>query len=137
MVEVKKAEDEQVAFWGATQKTCPMCAEKIAIDVLTCPYCNSTFADIRPKSRDDLIAKGEDPSLAGYRKQATFLFVFSILGCTSPFALAIGSYWYFSNREQIERAGPSAKALSLVGLGVCFLYIFVFSLGLLVYAVSS
>ncbi len=137
MVEVKKPEDEAPTYWGTTEKTCPMCAEKIPISALVCPHCHTTFDDPRPMTREDLLPKSEDPALAGYRKGAAWLFILSLLGCTSPLALLIGGFWYWSHRREIARAGATSQALSLIGLGICLLYLVAVGFGLLLWNVRT
>lgn len=136
MVEVKKAESAST-FWGATEKVCPMCAEKIPVAALQCPCCKATFADMRPVDREDLLAKAPDPAIAGYHKRAIWLLVFSLIGCTSPIALIIGLIWYSQDRRQIERAGPTTRALVLVSLGICIAYIAMFVIGAVVFGLTQ
>ena len=50
MVEVKKAEVGST-FWGATEKVCPMCSEKIPVAALECPFCKTAFKDMRPMAQ--------------------------------------------------------------------------------------
>ncbi|MGH9928890.1 MAG: hypothetical protein ACREA9_06630, partial [Pyrinomonadaceae bacterium] len=137
MVEVKKSKEETPSYWGATEKTCPVCIEKIPIAALVCPFCNSPFRDARPTTREELMPAPEDPALADFRKKAVVLFILSLLGCMSPFVLILGSKWYRSNRDQIAQAGPTARALSLIGLGICVLYLVVVGLSLLVWQITA
>lgn len=137
MVEIKKSEDVSPTYWGATEKKCPVCIEQIPITVLICPHCKTKFSDTRPMTREDLLPPQEDPALAGYRKTAVWLFIFSLLGCTSPFALLFGGIWYGSHRNEIARAGPTTRALSLIGLGICVLYLVAMGLSVLVWSIAS
>jgi hypothetical protein len=135
MVEVKKAEIP-ANFWGATEKTCPYCAEKIPMATLQCIYCRAVFEDIRPVAREDVLPKFENPRVRELRSQAKRLFVFSVLGVTSPFALIFGWSWYRSNREELERTGGNTRALALIGLGICVLYMLMLVLGILVFTLG-
>lgn len=137
MVEVKKAADESPAFWGKTEKVCPVCAETIGVGVLECPFCKTKFQDIRPMTRDDVIPKAADPVQAKYRKSAIWLLAFSAFGFTSPVALVVGGLWYWSNREQIRRAGSTVQALTLIALGICLAYLLAIGLSLLVFSLRS
>lgn len=137
MVEIKKSEDETLTYWGATEKKCPICIEQIPVGALVCPFCKTRFKETRPLTREELLPQREDPALAGYRKRAVWLFIFSILGCTSPFALLFGGIWYRSHRDEIAQAGPTARALSLIGLGICVLYLVVMVLSSLVWGLKS
>jgi hypothetical protein len=137
MVEIKKAEDMEETHWGATEKKCPICVETIPIAATVCPFCNTVFKDKRPLSREELLPEREDPALHEYRRGATWLFIISLLGCTSPFVLIFGGLWYREHREDIMRAGAQARALSLIGLGICVLYIVVFGISLLVWTVTT
>ena len=137
MVEIKKSEDQTQTYWGATEKKCPICIEQIPISTLVCPHCKTRFSDTRPMTREELLPQREDPALREYRRKAVWLFIFSVLGCTSPFALLIGSIWYRSHRDEIDRAGPTARALTLIGLGICVLYLGVMVLSLLIWGIRS
>lgn len=137
MVEIKKSEDLAPSYWGATEKKCPVCIEQIPIAALVCPHCKAKFNETRPMTREDLIPTPEDPALVSHRKTAVWLFVFSLLGCTSPFALLFGGIWYRKNRDEIGRAGGTARALSLIGLGICVLYLVAMGVSFLVWDIAS
>jgi hypothetical protein len=135
-VEVKKAEIA-VGDWGKTEKVCPFCAEQIPVEKLECPYCKASFGDIRPLTKEDVLPKGgADPEVQEYRSNAKWLLVFSILGCTSPFALLIGGIWYARNRRKIAGAGQSTKALVVVSFGICVLYLIMLGLGTLLFSLK-
>lgn len=134
MVEVKKAEMDST-YWGATEKVCPMCAEKIPVSALQCPSCKASFSDMRPVTREDVLGKGEDPEQKKFEKNAKLLLVFSVIGCTSPLALLLGWIWYSRNRAQIQR-DPKTRALVLVSLGICIAYLVMAAIGSLVFTVS-
>ncbi len=136
MVEVKKAEIP-ANFWGATEKICPYCAERIPIATLQCIYCRAVFEDIRPVAREDVLPKFENPRVQELRRQAKRLFIFSVLGLTSPFALLIGWSWYRNNRSEIERIGGNTRALSLLALGICGFYLLMLVLGILVFTLGK
>ena len=137
MVEIKKG-DIPANFWGATEKTCPYCAERISMSALQCPYCRAVFNDIRPLTRDDVLPKYEfrNPRVVDLGKQAKRLFIFSLLGVTSPIALLIGWGWYRRNRGEIERIGGNTRALALFGLGICGLYLSMLVVGSLAFALG-
>src|SRR5258708_5282193 len=118
MVEVKKAEIP-ANFWGATEKICPYCAEKIPMATLQCIYCRAIFEDIRPVTSEDVLPKFENPRVRELRSQAKRLFVFSLFGVTSPFALAIGWNWYRNNRLEIHPVGGNTRALPTIRLRIC------------------
>ncbi|MCA1557738.1 MAG: hypothetical protein LC731_04260, partial [Acidobacteria bacterium] len=103
----------------------------------SCPFCKTEFKDKRPLSRDELLPEREDPELRNYRRGAVWLFVLSLLGCLSPFVLLFGGMWYRDNREDIARAGPTARAMSLIGLGICVLYLLVMGLSFVVWSITS
>lgn len=136
MVEVKKAEVAST-YWGATEKVCPMCAEKIPVAAMQCPFCQATFTDMRPVSREDVLGKPPDPEAAKDQKRAKWLLVFSLIGFTSPIAFIVGLIWYSKSRKQIERAGSTTRALVLASLGICGAYFVMGIIGTLVYAVSQ
>jgi Prokaryotic RING finger family 1 len=135
MVEVKKAEVGST-FWGATEKVCPMCSEKIPVAALDCPYCKAAFKDMRPMAKEDVLFKAEDPVLKSYRKSANLLLIFSLIGCTSPLALLVGGIWYARKRGEIQRAGTTTRAKVLVSLGVCVIYLVMIGVGTLVFSIS-
>jgi hypothetical protein len=135
MVEVKKAVIP-VTHWGATTKTCPMCAESIPVESLECPICRAVFTEARPLSREDFLPKFEDPLLAEIRSRSKWLLVFSLIGCTSPFALIFGGLWYRNNEAEIARAGSSTRALVLISLLICVLYVVMLGVGALAFSLK-
>jgi hypothetical protein len=134
-VAVKKAELPQT-HWGATTKKCPMCAETIPVETLKCAFCNFAFADTRPVDRDELIPKAPDPVLMNIRSKAKWLLAFSVIGCTSPFALLFGGIWYRANSADIARAGSSTRAMVLISLLICVLYLVMLGAGALVFSLN-
>jgi Prokaryotic RING finger family 1 len=135
MVEVHKADDDVVTSWGARDKDCPMCAEKIPVIALACPYCRTRFADTRPMHREELLRKVEDPVVSRNRRWAIFLLILSLLGVTSPLALALGLVRYVRHKMEIEQAGPMVRGTILIALGISAAYLLFMSFGLGVYAV--
>jgi hypothetical protein len=115
MVETKKAEIAP-SFWGASQKQCPLCAEMIPVADLTCPFCQAEFQGTAPMTREDLIIKPEDPWLKGYRTTAVWMLILSLLIVPTPLVLLFGGVWFNSNREEIARAGATARALAIIAL---------------------
>ncbi len=134
-VEVKKSEIG-ATFWGTTEKVCPICSEKIPVAALQCPFCKTAFNDMKPMAREDVLIKPEDPEHQSYRKSANWLLIFSLIGCTSPFALIFGGIWYANHRSEIERAGTTTRAKVLVSLGICIIYLVMMGLGTLVFSIS-
>jgi hypothetical protein len=132
MKEVKKPE-AAVAFWGSSQKQCPFCAETIPMAALKCPLCHAEFEDIAPVSREDLKPKRPDPALRAYYKSAVRMLVFSLLGLPSPFVLIFGGIWYRNRRKEIDRAGPTTRALVVLSLLVSTLYLVLVGGGLMLY----
>jgi hypothetical protein len=135
-VEVKKAAIPHT-HWGATTKKCPICAETIPVEAIKCPFCAAEFNDQRPLTREDVIPKLEDPEIAETRRKAKWLLIFSLIGCTSPFALFFGGVWYRNNTEEISRAGSSTRAMVLISLLICALYLVFAGLGTLVFSLKS
>jgi len=134
-VEVKKAAIPH-SHWGATRKTCPECAETIPVEALECPVCKAAFKESRPLTREDYIPKAEDPSLAEIRSRAKWLLAFSVIGCTSLFALMIGGIWYKNNSANIARAGSSTRAMVLISLLICVLYLVMLGGGALIFSLK-
>lgn len=134
MVEVKKSEMAST-YWGATEKVCPMCAEKIPVAALQCPFCKATYSDMRPVSREDVLGEREAPETRLIQRRATVLLVFSLIGFTSPLALIIGWIWYSRDREEIAQSS-TARALVLASLGICIAYLILIVIGLMVFTVS-
>ena len=135
-VEVKKAE-LATNFWGATDKKCPYCAETIQVAALECPFCKAKFGDEKPVAREELLYKPPDPITQECRTRARWLMFFSVIGCTSPFALLFGYLWYRSNREEIERAGGTTRGLVITALWIAAAYLVLMALGLLAFEVGS
>ena len=133
MVEIKKSQSTLPTFWGSSEKTCPVCAEKIPVADLECRYCKTVFNDVRPISRESVLPPPPNPRAKALRADAIRLLVFNLLGVTSPIALLLGSIWYRRNRQEIERAGSTVKALSLIGLAAGALYVVIIAVGLIVF----
>jgi hypothetical protein len=134
-VEVGKAEIV-LTDWGKTDKTCPFCAEQIPVAARTCPFCNASFGDYRPMTKEDVLPRAEDQEIRATQSKAKLLLVFSLLGFTSPFALLIGGIWYSESKNAIARAGANTRALVLVALGICVLYVVMAVLGTLVFSLK-
>lgn len=128
MVETRKAEGP-IAYWGTSEKVCPLCAETIPVAALECPLCKATFDDIRPLSREEVLRPQEDPSLARYRRRAGWLLFFSAIGCTSPLVLLFGGIWYLREREAIARAGSAVRGVILISFMIALVYLITLSAG--------
>ncbi len=137
MVEVKKPREAMPTFWGNPEKICPVCAEKIRVADLQCPYCRTVFNDFKPVSRQSMLPRVQDPRMKALRTTAVWLLVFSLLGITSPIALLAGSVWYSNRKAEIERAGGTTKAITLIALGACIIYAVAIALGLVVFLISG
>jgi hypothetical protein len=131
MVETKKTR-EQVNFWGATEKRCPMCAEMIPMKAMQCPYCKLKFDDYRPLTAEDLARPSDDESRSVQRK-ATRLLMFSALGITSPITLIVALRWYMRGKDEIARGGATTSALVLVSMLISLVYLIVLPLGWLAF----
>jgi hypothetical protein len=136
MVEIKKAE-EAVTYWGDTEKKCPICAETIPIETLECPICKTSFDDIKPRSREEVLKPEADKSVDEYRRPAIWLLVLSAIGCTSPLILLIGGAWYLKNKTEMSRVNSPARALTLIALAISGLYIVVLLIGYGVFKLMS
>jgi hypothetical protein len=136
MVDVKKA-DEQISYWGATEKKCPICAETIPMAVLECPFCKATFDEVRPLTRTDIVGPSVDPATASYRRRAIWLLVFSVLGVSAPIALMVGALWYRLKKPEIRAAGQTVQALIWMSCMIAALYIVLVSLGAILFLVHS
>jgi RING finger family protein len=132
MFEARKA-DGPIAFWGTSEKVCPMCAETIPVAALECPQCKMAFDDIRPLSREEALRPKEDPALRRYRRRAGWLLFFSAIGCTSPLALLIGGIWYLRERETIALAGPTVRGVILISFMIALVYLIALSAGWVVF----
>jgi len=136
MVEVKKPEIGTPTFWGATEKTCPFCAETIPVAAVECPFCKSPFEDVRPISQDAILPRRADPLLEDYRRKAKWLLFFSVIGFTSPLVLLIGTVWYRRNRKEIAQAGTTTNALVIAALGISVVYLIMLSIGALAFQIG-
>jgi hypothetical protein len=132
MVETRKA-DGPIAYWGTSEKVCPMCAETIPVAMLECPHCKLAFDDIRPLSREEALQPQEDPSLARYRRRAGWLLFFSAIGCTSPLALLFGGIWYLREREAIAHASPAVRGVILISFMIALVYLIALPAGWVVF----
>jgi hypothetical protein len=136
MVEVKKPAEGAATFWGESEKTCPFCAERIPVGAVDCPLCRTPFGDVRPLSREAVLIQPPDPDYQRLRRQAIVLLVFSVLGCTSPFALVAGLIWYRGNQPDIKRFG-AVNALAVISIAVCAIYLAFAFVGVLIWSVRA
>lgn len=132
MVETKKADEQVVTYWGVAEKKCPVCAEVIPVAALECQFCHTSFEDIRPMTRADLLKPDEEDWIKSYRKRAVWLVFFSAIGCTTPISFLIGIIWYLARRERLKLV-PATRGLVLIALGIGVVYAVVLPLGWLVF----
>jgi hypothetical protein len=135
MVEVKKAE-LIATYWGATEKRCPFCAETIPVDAGECRWCKASFDDRKPLAREDVIPDAPDPRAGEWRGRAKWLLFFSLLGFAAPVTLLVAISWIRSDREEIDRAGGTARALIYSALGISLAYLAFLALGLLAFRLA-
>jgi hypothetical protein len=109
----------------------------IPAEALECPWCRAAFSNEKPIERGDLLYKPPDPIVQELRSRAKWLMAFSVIGCTSPFALLFGFFWYRSNRAEIERAGGSTRGLVIAALWICVAYLLLMGLGWLAFMAAS
>lgn len=128
MYETKKAEDIAITYWGAHEKTCPICAETIPVAELKCSKCGTDFDDISPLTREDILQQDKSSPQFVYRKTAILLFIVSAIGITSPLALLFGGIWYRVKRREIAQ-DATTRALTLVALFVATAYIILIVVG--------
>lgn len=132
MVETRKP-DEQINYWGAREKNCPMCAESIPISALECPYCHTSFDDIRPMAKADLIKPVESYDVRRMRHRAAWLLLFNAIGITSPVAVVVALFWYVREKGGILRSDSSSRALILTSIAIGLLYLFLLPLAWVIF----
>jgi hypothetical protein len=135
MVPVEKAPEIQT-FWGVTEKTCPICAETIAVADRTCPFCGTAFDDDRPVTREQMLHRDQTPP-APLRRTAAVLLAFSVLGVTTPLTLLSGGMWYLMKRKQLAEERSNAHALTLIALIVSALYVVLIVAGVLAFQLAA
>ena len=136
MVETKKP-DEQINYWGASKKQCPMCAESIPVSALECPCCHTNFDDIRPMAKTDLVKPVEDDNVRAMRRRAAWLLFFNAIGITSPIAVVVALLWYLRGKQEIARADPSSRALILISITIGLIYLFFLPLAWVIFKLRS
>jgi hypothetical protein len=137
MYETKKADGEDVTYWGVAEKTCAMCGETIAMSALECPFCHATFTDIRPQSREEILQPAAAPPPTPLRRTAVTMLVLSLAGITSPLVLLFGGVWYLRKRREIAAEGPTTRALALVALAICVVYGLFIAAGALIFQLGG
>lgn len=135
MIEANKPAEE-INYWGASKKNCPMCAEAIPISALECPHCHVSFDDIRPLAATDLIKPVADKNVRLMRRKAGWLLVFNAIGITSPIALIVAVLWYLRRKDEIVYTDPSSRALILISIAIGLIYLVVLSLAWVIFKLA-
>lgn len=108
---------EPRSYWGQEEKDCPRCGKRIRVAALRCRHCETVFETRAPVSAEQFFAEEVGkPRLQNAGRAAMTLFVTGLVPCTAPFALLIGSIWYFTNRTTVARLSSTQRALSVLGL---------------------
>jgi hypothetical protein len=123
---------ERRSFWGAKTKSCPMCGEILEVYAEKCKYCNESFEDVEPMTREEFKTKRTGrPGLIKENKGAVKVFIFGLLAITAPFNLFIGGKWYKENKEKLKEESPLHNLLAVIGLTVSAIYTFLIFIGIL------
>ncbi|HPZ07964.1 MAG TPA: RING finger protein [Candidatus Eremiobacteraeota bacterium] len=116
------------AQWGQEKKVCPYCSEEISIDTLECPLCHEKFQSAEPLRRQNIykqpeIIVPEDSEVKEARYLSIALFIFSLMGCLSPFILILCPVWYLQNRDKIRMTSPVYQLLLGSSMFFSLLYV--------------
>jgi predicted RNA-binding Zn-ribbon protein involved in translation (DUF1610 family) len=117
--EHRAALDIPASYWGQEHKPCPACGTQILAAAVRCRQCGTTFASARPvgadEHREHVAVQRRHPEL---RRVVVWLFIFSIVSCSAPFAAVAGSVWWARHREAIKTLPPIYRALTKIGVCV-------------------
>lgn len=119
--------------WETETKTCPYCAEQIAINSYQCPYCKENFNTTAPLTADDIKYRYNDNRKSDFeeKKWAIIIFICGLLGITAPFNLVLGGIWFKDNRQKLHAESPALYFLTLFGLIFSIIYLILFIIGML------
>lgn len=121
----------QMTSWGAMEKTCPMCGERINVSETKCPFCRTDFGTAQPITREDVRARFSSATAQNaLKKYAVAIMLVSLLGVTGPFNLLIGGAWYAVKRRELKRRCPLHGLLAKIGLCISAVYTLLIVVGL-------
>jgi uncharacterized CHY-type Zn-finger protein len=105
------------SYWGREEKDCPHCGKRLRVAALRCRHCGTVFESAAPVSTERFMTEElTKPKLQNAKRGAVIVFVTGLVPCSAPFALLIGSIWYFNNRPTIARLSSTRRVLAVLGL---------------------
>lgn len=105
------------SYWGQEEKSCPRCGARLRVAALRCRHCGTVFDTRTPVSAEEFRADEiTKPTLQKAKRTAVALFLAGVLPFSAPFALLVGSIWFFGNRATIARLPSTQRVLSILGL---------------------
>ena len=114
--EPRQAVEIPSSFWGQETKPCPRCGQNILAAAVRCRHCGTTFASARPQDATEFQSRAaREARLPRVKSTILWLFAFSLLPCTAPFAALATGLWYPSRREDIESLPSIYGALRKIG----------------------
>jgi len=116
-VELRRAVEIPVSYWGQENKQCPGCGQQILAAAVRCRYCGATFESARPQVTEEFRRQTDlSARLPAVKKKVVWLFIFCLLPCLAPIGAIWGLIWYPANRDDLHALPAIYGALCKIGL---------------------
>lgn len=118
-VELRKAVEIPVSYWGQENKPCPACGKEILAAALRCRFCGATFSSAQPEDTAAFTQRTEqEKRLPGVRQRIVWIFVLSVIPCLAPIGGLWGLVWYPTHKADVQALPSLYPALCKLGIAV-------------------
>lgn len=121
-VEKRSSIEVPVSFWGQENKPCPACGREILAAALRCRHCGAVFASAQPENTESFLSRlSLETRLPKVRMICVWIFVLSVLPCTSLGGAIWGLIWYPRNKQEVAALPSLYSVLCKIGIitGFC------------------
>jgi predicted RNA-binding Zn-ribbon protein involved in translation (DUF1610 family) len=121
-VEKRSSIEVPVSFWGQENKPCPACGREILAAALRCRHCGAVFASAQPENTEAFQSRlSLEGRLPKARMICVWVFVLSVLPCTSLGGAIWGLVWYPRHKQEVAALPSIYSVLCKIGIvtGFC------------------